>query len=203
MKRIAVLASGKGSNLQVIIEACERGDIKNAQVVVVISDKKDAYALTRARNKGILAIHLSSKGYRFREDYDRKIVEILKEHEVDLVVLAGFMRVLSPFFVREFRNKILNIHPALLPSFPGAHGVRDALNYGVKVTGCTVHFVDEGMDTGPIVLQEAVKVVDTDTEETLHSSIQEIEHKLYPKAIDLVLQGKVKIEGRRCIVDEK
>lgn len=202
MKKIAVLASGKGTNLQAILDAIDRGDIKEATVSLVLSDRKDAYALERASMKGILAVYIGARKGVPREEYDRQVVTYLKEQGIDLVVLAGFMRVLTPYFVEAFRHRILNIHPALLPSFPGAHGVEDALSYGVKVTGCTIHFVDEGMDTGPIILQEPVLVSDGDTVETLHQRIQVAEHRLYPKAINLFVQGKIRIEGRRCFIDE-
>ncbi|MCW3490043.1 phosphoribosylglycinamide formyltransferase [Dethiobacter alkaliphilus] len=202
MKRIAVLASGSGSNLQAIMDAIERRDITNAEVAVVISDRKNAYALERARQKSIPVKHQSSKNYQSREDYDRDLVTYLTEQQIDLVVLAGFMRLMTPHFVAAYPNRILNIHPSLLPAFPGAHGVRDALAYGVKVAGCTVHFVDEGMDTGPIILQEAVPVYDSDTEESLQERIHELEHRLYPRAIELWVQDKIKIQGRRCFIDD-
>jgi phosphoribosylglycinamide formyltransferase-1 len=202
MKRIAVLASGSGSNLQAILDATIRGDIKGAQVAAVISDRKNAYALERARQHHVPTKYLSAKNYRAREDYDRDLVTYLKEAQIDLIVLAGFMRLMTPYFVQAFHHRILNIHPALLPAFPGAHGVADALAYGVKVTGCTVHFVDEGMDTGPIILQEAVTVREDDTEDSLLERIHQLEHRLYPKAIDLWVQGKITIEGRRCKIND-
>lgn len=200
-KRIAVLASGSGSNLQAIMDAVENGAIRNAEIAVVVSDRKNAYALERARERNIPTKYLSAKSYVSREDYDRDLVTYLEEQRVDLVVLAGFMRLMTPYFVLAYHHRILNIHPSLLPSFPGAHGVADALAYGVKVSGCTVHFVDEGMDTGPIILQEAIPVRDDDTEESLHARIHQLEHRLFPKAIDLWVQGKIQIEGRRCIIN--
>jgi len=202
MKRIAVLASGNGSNLQAIIEATESGVIRDGTVALVVSDRTNAYALERARKKNIAASYFSPHKYSSREEYDRGLVTYLERRQIDLVVLAGFMRLLTPYFVLIFQHRILNIHPALLPSFPGEHGVAEALAYGVKVTGCTVHFVDEGVDTGPIILQEAVHVYNDDTSESLHSRIHAVEHRLYPKAIDLVLRDKVTIKGRRCIIDE-
>ena len=202
MKRIAVLASGSGSNLQAIMDAVECGDIRNAQVVTVISDRKNAYALKRAQLQNIAVKYQPSKSYASREAYDRDLVTYLTEQQIDLVVLAGFMRIMTPFFVASYSHRILNIHPSLLPAFPGSHGVADALAYGVKVTGCTIHFVDEGMDTGPIILQEAVTVYDCDTEESLLERIHQLEHRLYPKAIDLWVRGKIKIQGRRCIIDD-
>jgi phosphoribosylglycinamide formyltransferase-1 len=202
VKNIAVLASGSGSNLQAIIDAVERGDIRGGRVSLVISDRKGAYALERARQKGIPALHFSPGKYSSREEYDRALVTYLERRRTDLVVLAGFMRLLTPYFVLCYHQRLLNIHPALLPSFPGGHGVEEALAYGVKVTGCTVHFVDEGMDTGIIILQEAVPVYDDDSKETLHQRIHAVEHRLYPRAIDLVLNNKFTIKGRRCIIRE-
>lgn len=202
MKKIAVLASGSGSNLQAILDAIERGDIRGAQVAVVVSDRKNAYALERARQRNIPVKHLSGKSYVSREEYDRDLVTYLEEMQTDLVVLAGFMRLMTPYFVLAYQNRIMNIHPSLLPAFPGAHGVADALAYGVKVTGCTVHFVDEGMDTGPIIVQEAIPVLDDDTAETLHERIHTLEHRLYPKAIDLWVRGKITIQGRRCVIND-
>lgn len=203
MKKIAVLASGNGSNLQVIMDAVERGEIKNAEVALVISDKKDAYALERARAKNIPALYFDPGKYATRDDYDRGLVTYLEKRQIDLVALAGFMRLLTPYFVLSFPERILNVHPSLLPSFPGANAVAGALAYGVKVSGCTVHFVDEGMDTGPIILQKAVAVYDDDTVETLHNRIKAAEHFLFPRAINLVLENRVTIVGRRCLINEK
>ncbi len=202
MKKIAVLASGNGSNLQAILDAVDNGEIKGAAVTLVVSDRENAYALERAKIKGIKTKHLSASRYTSREEYDRDLVTYLEEQGIDLVVLAGFMRLLSPYFVMAFNRRVLNIHPSLLPAFPGGHGVEDALAYGVKVSGCTVHFVDEGMDTGPIILQEAVPVREDDTKESLHQRIHSLEYRLYPRAIDLWVRGKLKIQGRRCIIDE-
>lgn len=202
LKRIAVLASGSGTNLQAILDAVASGQIQGAQVALVVSDRKNAYALERASQHNIPAKHLSAVQYSSREAYDRDLVTYLVAQEIDLVVLAGFMRIMTPYFVQAFHQRILNIHPSLLPAFPGAHGVDDALAYGVKISGCTVHVVDEGMDTGPIILQEAVSVHNHDTAETLHQRIHQLEYKLYPKAIDLWARGKIKIEGRRCIIND-
>ncbi|MBS3899370.1 MAG: phosphoribosylglycinamide formyltransferase [Dethiobacter sp.] len=201
-KRIAVLASGSGSNLQAILEAIDSGEILDAEVVLVLSDRKEAYALERARLRNIQTKYLRVKDYAAREEFDRHAVCVLEEARTDLVVLAGYMRLITPLFLAAFEQRVLNIHPSLLPAFPGGHGVADALAYGVKVSGCTVHFVDEGMDTGPILLQEAVPVYDDDTAETLHERIRKLEHKLYPKAINLWVQGKIKLRGRRCVIDE-
>ncbi|MBT9139721.1 MAG: Phosphoribosylglycinamide formyltransferase [Dehalococcoidia bacterium] len=201
-KKIAVLASGSGSNLQAILDALDRGEILDSEVVLVISDRKEAYALERAKRRNIPIKYLRAKDYASREEFDRKVVCLLEEAQTDLVVLAGYMRIITPVFFLSFKQRVLNIHPSLLPAFPGGHGVADALAYGVKVSGCTVHFVDEGMDTGPILLQEAVPVYDDDTVETLHERIRQLEHKLYPKAINLWVQGKIKLMGRRCVINE-
>ncbi|NLN53192.1 MAG: phosphoribosylglycinamide formyltransferase [Firmicutes bacterium] len=202
MKRIAVLASGSGTNLQAIIDAVDDGTITGAQVTLVISDREDAFALERARNHNIPTMFFNRKNYAGREEFDGAIIAALQAQQIDLVILAGYMRLITPDFVAAFPQRILNIHPSLLPAFPGTQGVADALAYGVKVTGCTVHFVDEGMDTGPIILQEAIPVNDHDTRETLHQRIQVLEHKLYPQAIKLWLEGRLKIEGRRCLIDD-
>ncbi len=201
--KIAVLASGSGSNLQAILEAIDRGDIEGGRVALVVSDKENAYALERARQRTIPTIFFNPRNYLSREDMDRDIVESLCKYQIDLVVLAGYMRLLTPFFINAFKDRILNIHPALLPSFPGEKGVADALKYGVKVSGCTIHLVDEGVDTGPIIMQEAVPVYPNDTKETLHQRIQVLEHILYPWVINLFIKGKIKIQGRRCTIDEK
>ncbi|RKY37722.1 MAG: phosphoribosylglycinamide formyltransferase [Candidatus Omnitrophota bacterium] len=196
MKKFAVFVSGSGSNLQAIIDAVNRGYIPG-NIALVVSDNPQAYAVVRAKNAGIETFVFNPRAYPKREDYEEIIIQELNKREVEFIVLAGFMRVLTPFFIRKYKNKILNIHPALLPSFPGTHGVRDALNYGVKVTGVTVHFVDEGIDTGPIILQEAEKVRDDDSEESLHQRLHEIEHRIYPKAIKLFIEDKLVIEGRK------
>ena len=199
MKRIAVLASGRGTNLEAILEAAERGEIAG-EVALVVSDQKEAQALQRAERRGIKNLFMDPRNYKGREQYDRAIVEQLQEDRIDLVALAGFMRLLSPLFVKAFPMQIMNIHPSLLPAFPGLDGVEQAFHYGVKVTGCTVHFVDEGLDTGPIILQEAVPVIQEDTVETLHQRIHASEYRLYPTAIDLFCQDKLKVEGRRCMI---
>ncbi len=203
LKRIAVLASGRGSNLQAIIDAVESGIIQGAAVALVVSDRKNAYALDRARQKKIPTAYLNPRLYVSREEYDRELMAYLEEQQTDLVVLAGFMRLLTPYFVLAFQHRILNIHPSLLPAFPGKNGVADALAYGVKVTGCTVHFVDEGLDTGPIILQEALTVAANDTVESLHRRIHALEHRLYSQAINLWVNGKLRIQGRRCSIDEE
>ena len=193
---LGVLCSGRGSNLQSIIEAIERGQIK-AEIGVVIANKPDAMALERARRAGIPAVCVNHKEFDGQTAFEAKIAEVLKAHGVTLVILAGFMRILSPYFVHEFAGKIMNIHPSLLPSFGGAHAHRDVLAYGVKVSGCTIHFVDEGMDSGPIILQTTVPVLDDDDEDTLAARVLEKEHILYPRAIELYLNGALEVEGRK------
>lgn len=192
---LAVCCSGNGTNLQAILEASRRGTLK-AKVAVVVSDHPGAYALKRALDAKIPAVIIDPKAYRSRQAFDRQLARLIDQSHARLIVLAGFMRLLSPWFVRRYRGRLLNIHPALLPSFPGAHAVRDALYHGVQVTGVSVHFVDEKVDHGPIILQAPVPVHETDTEKTLHERIHKTEHRLYPKAIQKVLDGKVKVRGR-------
>ena len=195
--KIGVLASGSGTNLQAIIDKLHRDENMDIQIAVVISDNEHAYALERARRAGIPAVFIDMSKYPSREEFDEEIDKVLREYEVELVVLAGYMKVLQPPFVRKWRNRIMNIHPALLPSFPGTHAVRDALRYGVKITGVTIHFVDEGVDTGPIIAQVPVPVYDDDTEETLHNRIHVEEHKLYPEVIKLYAEGRISVRGRK------
>jgi phosphoribosylglycinamide formyltransferase 1 len=198
MKQIAVLASGQGTNL----EAVERGEIAG-QVVLVISDRSEAPALARAARHQINNLFFNPKEYGSREEYDQALIDELEKIQVDLVVLAGYMRLLTSKFISAFPLKIINIHPSLLPAFPGLDGVEQASDYGVKVTGCTVHFVDDGLDSGPVILQEAVPVIQHETVQTLHQRIHAAEHRLYPTAVDLFCRGKLKVEGRRClIIDE-
>ncbi len=198
--RIAVLVSGRGSNLQAIIDNIEKG-LLPAEIAVVISDQPEAYSLERARKHNIPAVPLSAKGYKGkREEYDALLVKELRKHQVELVCLAGFMRIITPSLIKAFPNKILNIHPALLPAFPGLHVQKAALKHGVKFSGCTVHFVDEGMDTGPIIIQAVVPVLDNDTEDSLSERILKQEHKIYSRAIQLYAEGRIRIEGRRVIV---
>ena len=199
MKRIAVLLSGRGSNFEAIVDAVAAGKIPDAEIAVVISNREGAPGIEKARQRGLEAVVIPSKG-RQREEYDQEVVALLKEKQVELVCLAGFMRLLSPVFVREFRHRILNIHPALLPAFPGLEAQKQALEWGVKFSGCTVHFVDENLDAGPIVLQAVVPVRDDDTEETLAARILREEHRAYPEAIRIVLSGKFRIEGRRVLL---
>ncbi|MGH9862259.1 MAG: phosphoribosylglycinamide formyltransferase, partial [Candidatus Acidiferrales bacterium] len=186
MKRIAVLLSGRGSNFEAIADSVAAGRIPGAEIAVVVSNRENAPGLEKARQRGLEARVIPSKG-RQREEYDREVVALLQEKKVNLVCLAGYMRLLSPYFVSQFRHRILNIHPALLPAFPGLEAQKQALEWGVKVAGCTVHLVDENLDAGPIVLQATVPVHDGDTEETLSARILREEHRLYTEAINIVL----------------
>lgn len=192
--RVGVLASGGGTDLQSIIDASEKGMI-NAEVVVVISDNKDAFALKRAEKHGIPGFFVNPKG-KTREAFDKEIDEILERYDVGLVVGAGYMRILTPGFVKKWYGKLINIHPALLPSFKGTNGQGDALNYGVKITGCTTHFMDEHVDHGPIILQAAVKVMPGDDRDTLAHRILEVEHQILPRTVQLFAEGRLKIRGR-------
>ena len=197
--RLGVLASGSGTNLEAIAEAIDDGDMP-ATVVLVLSDNPDAFALERARRRGIETRVINLRDYEDRPAYDRAIVDALEKAGVDLVVLAGYMKLVAPGFIDAFSGRIMNIHPALLPSFPGEQGVKDALEHGVKVSGVTVHFVDKGLDTGPIIVQEAVPVEEGDDVETLHNRIHLAEYRAYPLAIRLFAQGRLLIEGRRVTV---
>ncbi len=198
---LGVLCSGRGTDLQSIIDAVNAGQI-DAKIGIVITDKPGVMALERAEKAGIKNICINRKEFADRQSFEEKLAEALKAEGVTLVVLAGFMRILSPYFVHEFSGRIMNIHPALLPSFTGAHAHRDVLAYGVKVSGCTVHFVDEGMDSGPIILQAAVPVLQDDTEDTLGARVLEQEHILYPKAIQLYVEGKLRVDGRHVTILE-
>jgi len=197
-KRIGVLLSGRGSNFEALAESVAAGRIPNAEIAVVISNREGAPGIERARARGIETRVIPSKGLE-REAYDRQVVAALRVKQVDLVCLAGFMRLLSPYFVAAFPNRILNIHPSLLPAFPGLEAQRQALEYGVKWSGCTVHIVDENLDAGPIVTQAVVPVLDDDTLETLADRILKEEHRIYSEAVRLVLEGRFRIEGRRVI----
>jgi phosphoribosylglycinamide formyltransferase-1 len=197
-KRMGVLLSGRGSNFEALAESIASGRIPNAEMAMVISNRDGAPGIDRAKARGIPTRVIPSKGLE-RETYDRQVVAVLDEHKVDLVCLAGYMRLLSPHFVAAFPNRILNIHPSLLPSFPGLESQRQALEYGVKFAGCTVHFVDENLDAGPIVLQAVLPVNDNDTEDTLSARILQEEHRIYSEAVRIVLEDRYKIEGRRVI----
>src|SRR5712671_2365047 len=196
--RIGVLLSGRGSNFEALADSIAAGRIPGAEIVLVISNREDAPGLAHAAGRAIPSQVIPSKGLQ-REAYDKLVVAELKRAGVELVCLAGFMRLLSPYFVASFPQRILNIHPSLLPSFPGLEAQRQALDYGVKFSGCTVHFVDENLDAGPIVLQSVVPVEDDDTEDTLSARILKEEHRIYSEAVRIVLGGKFKLEGRRVL----
>jgi phosphoribosylglycinamide formyltransferase-1 len=198
MKNLGILLSGRGSNFEAIARNVASGQIRDARIAVVISNTPDARGLAVARELGITALVIPSRG-KEREQHDREVVAALQERKVDFVFLAGYMRLLSPWFVRQYRNRILNIHPSLLPAFPGLEAQQQAFAYGVKVTGCTVHFVDEELDHGPIIVQRAVPVLDTDDEETLTARILAEEHIAYSEAINIVLEGKYEIVGRKLV----
>ena len=199
---IAVLASGRGSNLQALIDSIDAGKIK-ARISAVISDKANAHALERARNHGIKDYHLPAQEFPDRESYDRALADFLERQEINLICLAGFMRVLSEEFIERFPNRIINIHPSLLPAFPGLAAQKQALDYGVKYTGCTVHFVDAGVDTGPIIGQRVIPVYDSDTVESLSGRILEQEHSLYPEVVGWIAKGRVSVSGRRVSVQKE
>ena len=197
--RIGVLASGRGSNLQAIIDASEQGKI-NSEVVVVISDISDAYALERAKKHGIPGFHINPKDFKNKKEYEEAIVNKLREHDIRLVVLAGYMRLVTSVLIDAFDGNIMNIHPALLPSFKGLHAQQQALEYGVRYSGCSVHFVTVDVDGGPVILQAVVPVFDNDTEETLSARILEKEHMIYPEAVQLFAEGRLKREGKRVFI---
>ena len=196
MKSIGILLSGRGSNFVAIANSIDAGRIPDARIVVVISNKADAPGIATARERGLTSVVIPSKG-RSREEHDREVVNALKQHKVDLICLAGYMRLLSPWFVRQFPHQILNIHPSLLPAFPGLEAQEQAFAYGVKVSGCTVHFVDEELDHGAIIVQKTVQVLDSDDEHTLAERILEQEHIAYTEAIKIVLEGNFDVVGRR------
>jgi phosphoribosylglycinamide formyltransferase-1 len=196
MKRIAVLASGRGSNFQAILDALSVGKI-NGEIVALLTDNKEAYAIQRADTAGIPAIVLNYKDYPSKVEYERDLLSAMKEVDVDLFVCAGYMRIIGSEIARKFAGKMINIHPALLPAFSGLHGQRQAIEYGVKIAGCTVHFVDEGLDSGPIILQKAVEVLDDDDEDSLAERILEQEHIAYPEAVALFCADRLQVCGRR------
>jgi len=193
---IAVFASGRGSNFSAIARAVKKGKIK-ASLSLLICDTSGAGVLSRAKRAGVKTILVKSDDFTTKRDFENKIIQHLEENKIELVIMAGFMRILSPEFVARFKERILNIHPALLPAFKGAHAIKDAFDYGQKVTGVTVHFVDEKMDHGPIILQAPVVIEENDTLESLEEKTHKLEHKLYPQAISLFVEGRLKIEGRR------
>ncbi|MBL8074656.1 MAG: phosphoribosylglycinamide formyltransferase [Nitrospira sp.] len=202
--RVAVLASGRGSNLQAIIDAIEAGQIQ-ARIVAVISNKKDAIALERARKHGLKDLFVDPKLFAGRPDsreaYDRALLEVLQEHNVELVLLAGYMKIVTAVLVNAYVNRMMNIHPSLLPSFPGLDVQKKAIDWGCKLAGCTVHFVTEGVDEGPIIIQAAVPVLDADSSETLAARILVQEHRIYPRAVQLFADGRLRVDGRRVFVD--
>jgi len=199
--KLGVLVSGSGSNLQSVIDHIEKG-LLDAEIRMIISNTPEAYALVRARTHGIPYTVLEHRDFDTREAFDRKMIEVLNQSGVELVILAGFMRILSPLFLAAFPMRIMNIHPAILPSFPGMHAQKRAFDYGVKFSGCTVHFADEGVDTGPIIIQAVVPVYDQDTDETLAQRILKEEHRIYPKAIQLYAEGKLEVVGRKVRVKD-
>jgi phosphoribosylglycinamide formyltransferase-1 len=199
MKRIGVLLSGRGSNFEALADSVAVGRIPEAEIALVVSNRAGAPGIDRAQDRGFPTRVIPSKGLE-REPYDRQVVAALHEADVDLICLAGYMRLLSPFFVAAFPQRILNIHPSLLPSFPGLESQKQALEYGVKFAGCTVHFVDENLDAGPIVLQGVVPIEDRDTEDTLSARILKEEHRIYSEAVKIVLAGNYKIAGRRVLI---
>ena len=198
--KIAVLVSGSGTNLQTLIEQLHQDETSGIEIAVVISDRRKAYALTRAAFADIPTHVVRTQDFENRVNFDAEISRLIEHYAAELIVLAGFMKLFQSPFVRKYENRIINVHPTLLPAFPGAHPVTDTLAYGVKIAGVTVHFVDEGVDSGPIIAQTAVPVLDTDDEESLHDRIQVEEHQLYPKVIKWYAQGKLKVEGRKVIV---
>lgn len=202
--RVAVLASGRGSNLQAIVDAIEAGQVQ-AQIVAVISNKKDAVALERARKHGLTDIFADPKPFAGRPDsreaYDRSLLEILQQQQVELILLAGYMKIVTAVLVNAYANRMMNIHPSLLPSFPGLDVQKKAIDWGCKLAGCTVHFVTEGVDEGPIIIQAAVPILDDDTSETLAARILVQEHKIYPRAVQLFAEGRLRVDGRRVLVD--
>ena len=197
---IAVLASGNGTNFEAIVRSVEKGKLKNATIKFLISDKKDAFVLNRAEKHKIKSLFIDPKRFKSRILFDKEIVRILKKERIGLVVLAGFMRILSPYFVKAFKNKILNIHPALLPSFKGKSAIKEAYEYGVKVTGVTIHFVDNGVDHGPIIFQKALKIKEKESLDSLEIRIHRLEHRLYPEAIKLFIQRRLKVSGRKVTI---
>ncbi|MCM8773995.1 MAG: phosphoribosylglycinamide formyltransferase [Candidatus Omnitrophica bacterium] len=201
MINIAVLASGRGTNFEAIVKAIKSNYLK-ANLKVLITDKKNAYVRIRARMHGVREVFIDPKRFNSPMDFEKEIVKVLKEERVKLVVLAGFMRVLSPYFVNLYKNRILNVHPSLLPAFKGKNAIERAYKYGVKVTGVTVHFVDRKVDNGPIILQESLKIKDDYSLKELEENIHHIEHRLYPKAIKLAIEGRLKIKGRRVTVEK-
>jgi phosphoribosylglycinamide formyltransferase-1 len=202
MLKIGVLASGRGSNFQAIIDNIHTGFLK-ASIAILITDNQNAYAIKRAQNHNIETLTIKPKNFSDRDAYYLHIAEVLKGKGVDLVLLAGFMRVVGKPLIKAFKNRIMNIHPALLPSFPGLHGQKQAVDYNVKISGCTVHFVDEGVDTGPIIIQAAVPVYEDDSEESLSERILRQEHEIFPMAVKLFCEGKITVNGRKVMIQSQ
>jgi len=200
---VAIFASGNGSNFQAIVDSYKRGFLRNIKIALLVCDRPQAYVIKRAQKANINCFLVERKQFQTRNKFENFIIQKLKKEKIDLICLAGYMRVLSPKFVLKYKNKILNIHPALLPAFKGENGIKDAFNYAVKITGVTVHFVDNGVDTGPIILQEAVGIKERDTLKSLEEKIHKIEHIIYPKAIRIVADGKVRIIGRKVKILNK
>ena len=201
--KIAIFASGDGSNAQALIDAGSRGELGEGEISLIVADRPDAGVLDRARSADVEGLFIDPTDFGGRSAYGEALADALRERQIELVCLAGFMRILAPNFIRAFAGKVINVHPALLPAFPGAHPVRDTLQWGAKVTGATIHFADELADHGPIILQEALEVDPKDTEESLHARIKEVEHRLYPQAVRAMVAGRVKVRGRHVSVDEE
>lgn len=203
--RVAVLASGRGSNLQAVIDAIEAGTVQ-AKIVAVISNKKDSPALARAAQHGLSGLFVDPKPHAgqpdSRESYDRELLSVLRQHDVELVLLAGYMKIVTKVLVEAFANRMMNIHPSLLPSFPGLDVQKKAIDWGCKLAGCTVHFVTEGVDEGPIILQAAVPILDDDSADSLAARILVQEHKIYPRAVQLFAEGRLRVEGRRVFIEQ-
>jgi phosphoribosylglycinamide formyltransferase-1 len=201
--RIAVLASGSGSNFEALVQACLGKEVQNAEIVLLVTDKQKAFVRQRAKKYNIPQVFLNPTDYQSRQAFDEEIIKVLQEHEIEFVLLAGYMRILSPFFVSKFKNKILNIHPALLPAFKGSNAIEQAYNYGVKVVGVTVHFVDAKVDHGPILLQQSLAVKPGESLEQLRERIHKLEHCLYPRALDYCINKKVEIKNRLVEIKDK
>jgi phosphoribosylglycinamide formyltransferase-1 len=202
MKNIAVFASGRGSNFSAIVRAARKGIFK-ANLTLLVCDNPKAPVLGKAKRAGVRAALVKREDFSSKGDFENKIIQHLEENKIDLIVMAGFMRMLGPELVNRYKNRIINIHPALLPSFKGSHAIKDAFDYGAKVTGVTVHFVDEKMDHGPIILQKEVRIEEDDTPESLEAKIHKVEHKLYPQAIALFVEGRLRIEGRKVRISNQ
>lgn len=202
MTKISVLVSGRGTNLQSVIDAIESGEIKNAEIACVISDKADAFALKRAEKHNIESIFVNPADFSSRQEYDDKVLEILKEKETDLVLLAGYLRIISDSLIAAYKNKIINIHPSLLPSFKGLNAQKQAVEYGVKFTGCTVHFVEPDLDAGPIIMQKIIPILDTDNAETLAERLLVEENKAYREVVKLFVDGKLEVNGRKVTIKD-